>query len=184
MTRRIDYRSDKRRRSVVEQGYESWNGSVIGDGLGKLDRSEYDPRTRATVTPEKTDAKPRERAKASPKNKVKRINPESPEGKKIAEEALRAVPGRPHVQSYSQNSTKPIQPASSGPSLAPLTTPRTPRPSSSGHPRADAHFTVPAHTANPTSVSVPQGNERPKSRRWLLWSIPVLLAIAMIWASR
>lgn len=184
MTRRIDYRSDKRRRSVVEQGYESWNGSVIGDGLGKLDRSEHDPRTRATGTQEKTDAKPRERAKASPKNKVKRINPESPEGRKIAEEALRAAPGRPHVQSLSQNSTKPIHPISSGPSLTPLTTPSRPRPCTSGHGEAYAHFRVPAHAADPTSASVPPGNEGPKSRRWLLWSIPVLLAIAMIWASR
>lgn len=184
MTRRIDYRSDRQRRRVTEQGYESWNGSVIGEGLGKLDRSEYDPRTRATDTPEKADATPRERAKPPPKSKVKRIPPDSPEGKKIAEEALRATSRQPQVQISPRNSTEPKLPASPNPSITPRTPPETPRQHSPRHPAVDKHATAAVDGSVQTSGSIQPHSKWLETPRWLLWLIPVLLVIATIWASR
>lgn len=189
MSRRIDYRSDKRRRSVIEQGYESWNGSVTGDGLGKLDRSEYDPRNRTTGSPQNAKRKPTEGTEQPPRrknsnSKAKRIHPESPEGKKIAEEALKAAAVRQRVQPSSQNWPDPTRLGSSGPHRAPLTPPRSPSPSSSRHPRGEIHLTSAIGTSAQNSASMPRRPDRPKTNRWLLWSIPVLLGLALIWAGR
>lgn len=185
MTRRMDFRKDRKRQTVVEQGYESWDGSAVADGLGKQVRTTYDPHSRARSTRVNADSKRRDKKKAASKAKVSRISPNSAEGKKISADALRADQKRSSLPSVREDASPiRIRPVNAGSSLASLAAPRISSVESTTDGEMNASYVVAMNALPLSSATHQRYVASTQSRKWIIWVVIFTLAVALYWGFR
>jgi hypothetical protein len=174
MARRIDWQRNRKQKTLVENGFEKWDGSVMGEGLGKLPDQRHGPQS--TRTNASAETQPIAKKSKSKKPRVTRIAPGSDKGKEIAEAALKKLQNR---QPYKQSTKATVLHASQqkpSDSMAPFI---NPKPS-----RTDASRQVKPQPPSSSRNMAQEPSRRSIGYQWLLWLFPCLLLIVLVFLNK